>query len=246
LFIDNLFGSKKLARELSSNDIAYVMAIKTNSDISRIIQLLKEVPLDKAEWTSTIEEIRDVNNPNLTHSICILRFNDKKDIFFISNCEDAFPTFQNYRYVPQLVNMYNQSMNFIDKIDSVTKTNEHKSDWSTQLFRYTFRLVLNNCWRYWQVSNSLKCSMKEFISALICDYLARLGKKVEIKHFLEGKQEQHICANCSTSTTQICVGCRIHLHTDCFKVYHDKIFQQKMFFESTNIYNKTKKRKLNK
>jgi len=177
---------------------------------------------------SATEKIPDPLDPSNWIFLLILRYNDKRDIFFISNFCGSSPTKQKWRFVPFLVHMYNQCMKYIDKIDSVLGRNNHKGNWSSSMMSYILRLVLNNSWRYWQVNHQTSCSMREFEMALVSEYLEEKNLKISAPHSSLGGQTKTMCSNCGESnTTIICTECEVPLHSECFSEYHENIYFQK-------------------
>jgi len=242
LFVDNLFGSNELAAELCERGVAFVMAIKPKSHSSRKIQLFNEIHLSKGEWASSVSELKFDKE---VHSILLLRFSDKKNIFFLSNFCGSEPEKQKHRFIPFMVHMYNQCMNYVDKMDSVIGRNEHKSNWSQAIFSYLVRLVLNNSWRYWQVNNQLKCSLREFEMAVVCEYMNERKIGIKSPHNLEGGHGKKLCKHCNeSSSTQICSECNVHLHTTCFSSYHEKKTREMINSSCSNIYDSTKKNRI--
>jgi hypothetical protein len=244
LYIDNLFGSNELAVELCERGVAFVMAIKSKSDSSRKVELFNEILLDKGEWASAVSNIQDRDND--LHSLLMLRFNDKKNIFFLSNFCSSEPEKQKYRQVPFMVHMYNQCMNYVDKMDSVIGRNDHKSNSSQAMFSYLVRLVLNNSWRYWQVNNQLKCNLREFEMALVCEYMKEKKVVTKTGHVLKGHCKPVQCKHCTveSKTTQICVSCNVPLHTGCFVPFHDQISAEMINKSFENIYDSTTRNRI--
>ena len=109
LVCDGFFGSLELANILNSQGMRFVLAInKKERGMSKVLRSLDQVELTKGEWCYSGKN-RD--------KMLALKWVDKKELYFVTNCFGGEPTQTKFREIPQVVAAYNLLMNFADKAD---------------------------------------------------------------------------------------------------------------------------------
>ena len=154
--MDSFYGSEKLASYLNENDVAFIMVIKRNSDISDYYKKISEQEPLKGDWVASTNQ----------HGVLAIFYNDKKQIFILTNCTTPEPVKQKYRNVPEAVDIYNKLMCGVDMVDAVITNKGPKiKGWQKVLVTYLFRLAVNNAWRYWRVYKGINIFLEHLFAS---------------------------------------------------------------------------------
>ena len=232
IVVDSYFGSEKLAQELNRRGGMFIMAIKSNSSLSKHSKAMAEQDIAKGEWLECLipaqhKEGEEVHNENLL----AIFFRDRKDLFLVTNYCEPSETEQKHRMVSTVVHFYNQFMGGVDDFDAGNWGKTQKfQDFSRCLTYWVFRAALNIAWGYWSLSSKESITQREFISLIILDFLKENEIVVTNKHRLGSMGKSLKCCYCKSSSTSLkCLECNVPLHWRCITHYHaDEAMKKKL------------------
>lgn len=148
---------------------------------------------------------------------------------------------------PNMIKQYNSYMGGVDLHDNAIanyRTSIRGKKWWWPLFINALDSTIANCWKLYRKVNNSNITQLDFKSYLAvrllksdveCEETFARGRPsrdpvpnevrldrvghVIIKHSEKARRR---CKQCQNHTIFMCDKCKVHLHTDCFEVFHKK------------------------
>lgn len=243
IFLDNWYGSYRLATFLHERGVFYVL----NCRQDRPTALFKEWMMDDIKPLHS-ETVRY----HKTENILAFGKHDRKKCFFFTNkfsptkVTNKNRNTKRYTTKNELIYYYNKGMGGVDTADQMMKIFmpfPHKKNKFTRILFFSFlKIMLDNSFIISRIAFDPKLSLREFVEIILDQWMKKLGVEdntVEfpksipyLNHVQTNSPLVTYCAHCKSkgirsNCTYCCPACKVNLHGKCFGPFHEKKYKKK-------------------
>lgn len=227
LYADSWYGSDSLAFSLTQRGFLFTLACGKNKP-SELFNNYLDVGLVKGQC----RYLQSEQDP----ALLALSYHDRAKCHFLTNLfRPAMTQNRKNNAVPSAVEDYRQYMGIIDRIDRsalLARWPHRNRRWTMAFFWYLLGLCVNNAHKIYNDVNPGYISLSQFLHQLIVQWREILKTKSGAPrrplHQLKISPSKARCEVCRQTdrkiakTRLVCSICHVHLHPQCFPLYHKR------------------------